>query len=116
MPTRTMAAATSRSLRSARATGTGRPPRKAIDTVLTQLTVSMKTALRKPFSGNDLRRAGFSKRRGQDSNLRRTQCPHGFSKPALSTTQPPLRAAKKRHLDSSLQSGKMCVTPVLTPE
>ena len=29
-------------------------------------------------------------RRGQDSNLRRTYRPHGFSKPALSATQPPL--------------------------
>jgi hypothetical protein len=41
-----------------------------IGTVLTQSTVSIKTALRKPFYGMYLRRAVFDERRGQDSNLR----------------------------------------------
>ena len=91
----TMAAATSRSVRRARATGAGRPPRNSIDTVLTQSTVSIKTARHKPLPCNDLGRAVKHERRGQDSNLRRTYRPHGFSKPALSTTQPPLRAWKK---------------------
>jgi hypothetical protein len=69
----TMVAATSRSSAPAPALlpGTRRPQRESNDTVLTQSTMPMRTALRKPFSGHDLRRAGSSERRGQDANTPR---------------------------------------------
>ena len=47
--------------------GVRHPQQEVIDTVLTQSTVSMKKALRNPLHNNNLRRADFKKRRGQDS-------------------------------------------------
>ncbi len=45
------------------------------DTKLTQSTVSMNAARRKPLFCSELRRAVFGERRGQDSNLRKGLTP-----------------------------------------
>ena len=50
----------------------------------------------------------YVKRRGQDSNLRTPLQGHGFSKPALSTTQPPLQSIILKRLASIVEVGN-CV-------